>query len=141
MILPTWQSKTLFLKQSFHISKIKIVIRSVDHINLMSYDMHMDEPWDSSFGVYFNSPIKANSGDSVDQGINLFLQGGAPASKLIVGVPFYGRQYQLADASKTSPGSPFIGGHQASGDSYTPPYNSVSLFIALWDCHPFMTSE
>jgi len=98
--------------------------RAVDHINLMAYDMHMDESWDSSFGVSFNAPINAVSGDSVDKGINLFLQGGAPASKLVVGVPFYGRQYQLADSSGISPGSQFIGGHQASDVNYTPAYNS-----------------
>lgn len=109
----------------FFIFENLFFVRAVDHINLMSYDMHMDESWDSSFGVSFNAPINANSGDSVDRGINLFLQGGAPASKLVVGVPFYGRQYQLADSSRTSPGSPFIGGHQASDVNYTPAYNSV----------------
>lgn len=89
--------------------------------------MHMDEAWDSSFGVSFNAPINAISGDSVDKGINLFLENGAPASKLMVGVPFYGRQYQLADPSRTAPGSQFIGGHQASDVNYTPAYNSVRI--------------
>lgn len=109
---------TIFFKLIFSVS-------AVDHINLMAYDMHMDEAWDSSFGVSFNAPINAISGDSVDKGINLFLQGGAPASKLVVGVPFYGRQYQLADSSRISPGSQFIGGHQASDVNYTPAYNAV----------------
>lgn len=95
----------------------------------MAYDMHMDQQWDSSFGVSFNAPINAISGDSVDKGINLFLKGGAPARKLMVGVPFYGRQYQLAGSSGTSPGSAFVGGHQGSDDSYTPAYNSVSFFL------------
>lgn len=94
----------------------------------MAYDMHMDEPWDSSFGVFFNAPIKANSGDSVDKGINLFIQGGAPANKLVVGVPFYGRQYKLANTAQTSPGSPFIGGHQGDA-SYTPAYNAVRFLF------------
>lgn len=88
----------------------------------MAYDMHMDESWDSSFGVYFNAPVKANSGDSVDQGINFFLQGGAPASKLNVGVPFYARTYQLSDSSRNAPGSPFNGGLQQQ-DANKPAYN------------------
>lgn len=103
--------------------------KAVDFINLMAYDMHMDQSWDSSFGVYFNAPVKANSGDSVDQGINLFLKGGAPASKLNVGVPFYARIYQLADPSRTAPGSPFNGGLQ-NQDAYLPPYNVYCPKIA-----------
>lgn len=86
--------------------------------------MHMDRSWDSSFGVFFNAPINAISGNSVDKGINLFLQGGAPANKLVLGVPFYGRQYKLADTTKTAPFSPFIEGHQFNA-SYTPAYNAV----------------
>uniref|UniRef100_A0A336MES7 CSON000038 protein n=1 Tax=Culicoides sonorensis TaxID=179676 RepID=A0A336MES7_CULSO len=97
--------------------------KTVDFINLMAYDMHMDQPWDATFGVYFNAPVKANSGDSLDKGINSWLEGGAPASKLVLGVPFYARMYKLADSSKTSPGSPFKGGFQTQAE-YTPAYNN-----------------
>lgn len=93
----------------------------------MSYDMHMDEQWDASFGVYHNAPLTASSGDSVTQGVNFFLQGGAPASKLMVGVGFYGRQYQLANSAQTAPKSAFISGHQGSDASYTPSYNAVRI--------------
>uniref|UniRef100_A0A336KY38 CSON000037 protein n=1 Tax=Culicoides sonorensis TaxID=179676 RepID=A0A336KY38_CULSO len=106
---------------------------AVDYINLMAYDLHMDEPWDATFGVYFNAPVKANSGDSLDKGINLWLNGGAAASKLTLGVPFYARIYRLSDPIKTAPGSPFNGGYQ-SQSAYTPAYNVYCPNIAssLW---------
>jgi len=132
-IVSTAVSVGQWLVSTNNVYDIAGLASAVDHINLMAYDMHMDEQWDSSFGVSFNAPINVISGDSVDKGINLFLQGGAPARKLMVGVPFYGRQYQLA-GSNTSPGSSFIGGHQGSDASYTPAYNTYcpKLSNVLW---------
>lgn len=111
-----------WLVKTNNVYDISGLANAVDFINLMAYDMHMDQGWDASFGVYFNAPVKANSGDSVDQGINFFLQGGAPASKLTVGVPFYARIYQLSDSSRTAPGSPFNSGLQTQ-DVNKPAYN------------------
>lgn len=83
----------------------------------------MDEFWDSETGVYLNGPVKVNnSGDNIENSINMFLEGGAPASKLNMGVPFFGKTYQLADPSRTEPGSPFIAGLQQH-DVNIPPYN------------------
>lgn len=86
----------------------------VDGFNLMTYDFHMDEQWDIGSGVNFNAPQMSTSGDSMDQGIQNFLQKGAPASKLFVGVPFYSRTYKLQYINKTTPGSPFVPGQQGS---------------------------
>uniref|UniRef100_A0A336MD41 CSON015395 protein n=1 Tax=Culicoides sonorensis TaxID=179676 RepID=A0A336MD41_CULSO len=128
-LLTTAVSVGQWLVKTNNVYDIAGLAKAVDFINLMAYDMHMDEGWDSSFGVYFNAPVKANSGDSVDQGVNFFLQGGAPASKLTLGVPFYARIYQLSDSSRTAPGSPFVSGYQRQ-DANKPAYNVYCPKIA-----------
>ncbi len=66
----------------------------LDHINIMTYDYHGG--WERATG--FNAALYAATGDptpdrtyNVDGSVKAFLQGGAPASKLVVGMPFYGR--------------------------------------------------
>jgi chitinase len=75
------------------------VVSSLDWINVMSYDFH--GPWDSR--TNFNSPFALSSGDPTRSGqrlhasttgtISLYRSLGVPADKLVVGVPFYARQY------------------------------------------------
>uniref|UniRef100_A0A336MDM2 CSON000032 protein n=1 Tax=Culicoides sonorensis TaxID=179676 RepID=A0A336MDM2_CULSO len=98
------------------------VARNVDFINLMAYDLHMDAAWDKDFGVFFNAPVKASAGDTSDLGITYWLQGGAPASKLTIGAPFYSRIYELVDPARNAPRSPFVVGLQ-SEYGHKPGYN------------------
>ena len=75
------------------------VASSLDWINVMSYDFH--GPWDSR--TNFNSPFALSSRDPTRSGqrlhasttgtISLYRSLGVPAGKLVVGVPFYARQY------------------------------------------------
>ncbi len=79
------------------ISKIQIsqISQYLDFINLMTYDFH--GAWENT--TNFNSNLYTPAGDpatgnarvSVNDAVNQWLQGGAPASKIVVGVPFYGR--------------------------------------------------
>ncbi|WP_264805180.1 glycosyl hydrolase family 18 protein [Cytobacillus sp. NCCP-133] len=71
------------------------ISKIVDYVQLMTYDFH--GPWDSLTG--FNSPLNASSGEpsnspSVLQAVQLFLNKGVPANKLVMGVPFYGYEYK-----------------------------------------------
>lgn len=67
----------------------------LDWINLMAYDFHGS--W--SERTNFNAPLFAPSDDptpnaaalSVDAAVRGYLDAGTPASKLVLGVPFYGR--------------------------------------------------
>lgn len=56
----------------------------LDFINVMTYDFH--GPWDSQTG--FQANLYA-SDISVDSAIAYYLNQGVPASKLVVGMPFY----------------------------------------------------
>ena len=69
--------------------------RIVDFVNLMTYDMN--GPWSQTTG--FNAPLcpdplKGRGGWSVAEAVQLFLDGGVPKEKLVVGIPFYGHEYK-----------------------------------------------
>ncbi|MFL5560065.1 MAG: glycoside hydrolase family 18 protein, partial [Gemmatimonadaceae bacterium] len=66
----------------------------VDWINVMTYDFH-DR---GSPIANFNAPLHSPVGDvapsyNVDSSITMYLAAGVPASKIVVGVPFYGRAF------------------------------------------------
>jgi chitinase len=67
----------------------------LDFIAVMTYDYHA-----GSREAHHNAPLYAASGDptpafNVDSTMRRFLAAGVPASKLLVGVPFYGRAYSV----------------------------------------------
>jgi chitinase len=81
------------------ISKIQVgaIHQYLDFINIMTYDFH--GAWEST--TNFNSPLYGNPADPTyaqglwtDRAVQLWLDGGTPASKLVIGVPFYGRGWR-----------------------------------------------
>lgn len=82
----------------------------LDFINLMTYDYHTA----SDMRTGQNAPLFASSVDSTgrplnaDATVNAWLAGGAAAGKLLLGVAFYGRTYQLADEAETGVGAPAV---------------------------------
>ncbi len=79
--------------RSFEIAKI---FRLLDWAGIMTYDFHGS--WEQRTG--FNSPVRLDPADPTDNAaantvgsIEHYLANGAPASKLVVGVPFYGKQW------------------------------------------------
>jgi chitinase len=79
----------------------------VDHVSIMAYDMHGS--WDTA--TNFHAPLYNQSANperalrlSLHEAVSGHLAGGIPASKLVVGVPFYGRGWQGAQAGPTGNG-------------------------------------
>jgi chitinase len=73
----------------------------VDHINVMSYDMH--GAYDTNGPAYFQAAWKMNddnpylsTGYDVVTGLNTYLSNGVPANKLVAGVPIYGRSMAVS---------------------------------------------
>ena len=65
----------------------------LDFINVMTYDYYA-----GSRRTGFNSPLYAAVGEAspsfnIDASMRAFLDAGVPATKLLVGIPFYGRAY------------------------------------------------
>jgi len=82
----------------------------VDFFNVMSYDIH--GAFDKVTG--HNSPIYPRSGETgdernfnVDWAVNYILQHGAPADKINLGIPTYGRSFTLNNPSQHGVGVPF----------------------------------
>ena len=67
--------------------------RIVDWLNVMTYDYH------GGAGIaHFNAPLHAAMADptpsyNVDSTVAMYLRGGMPREKLVIGVPLYGRSY------------------------------------------------
>ncbi|XP_049541790.1 chitotriosidase-1 [Anopheles darlingi] len=93
------------------------ISKSFHFLNVMVYDMH--GAWDSYTGI--NAPLFRGPADqtelqrqfNVDASIRFWLSNGAPAEKLILGIPLYGRSFTLANAANSQVGAPVIGGGTA----------------------------
>lgn len=77
-------------------SKLQLgrIHRSLDFINLMAYDIH--GTWDRT--TNFNAPLYRSPKDparaqklTASEAVQNYLNGGVPAAKLVLGMPFYGR--------------------------------------------------
>ncbi|XP_017477717.1 PREDICTED: chitinase-3-like protein 1 [Rhagoletis zephyria] len=89
------------------------VSKYLDIISVMAYDLH--GPWDPVTGN--NAPLYEGPNDltaknkqlNLEAIIKYWLAQGAPREKLVVGVPFYGRSYTLANAANHTVGAPHLG--------------------------------
>lgn len=84
----------------------------LDQIHIMAYDLRAS--WDGVTG-HHAALYAPTSGDTLtdDAAVQHWQSRGAPASKLILGMPMYGRSWTLANPSQTSLGSPSVGAGQA----------------------------
>lgn len=82
-------------------SWIAQLAKSLDWINVMTYDYH--GPFDKRSG--FNAPLFSDPREpkarSADDSMKLYLAAGVPAKKLTLGMPFYGYGWLVCDAGKT----------------------------------------
>ncbi|XP_067863652.1 acidic mammalian chitinase-like [Heptranchias perlo] len=95
--------------------EIAEVSQYLDFISVMAYDFHGS--WEKVTG--HNSPLYRGSADqgkfayfNIDYAVKYWRDNGAPAEKLIVGFPTYGRSFTLS-TSDTSVGAPISGPGQA----------------------------
>uniref|UniRef100_A0A182SA33 chitinase n=1 Tax=Anopheles maculatus TaxID=74869 RepID=A0A182SA33_9DIPT len=90
------------------------ISKSFHFLNVMVYDMH--GAWDSYCGI--NAPLYRGPADTtatqqqlnVNASIHYWLAQGAPAEKLVLGIPLYGRSFTLANAANSQVGAPAVGG-------------------------------
>ncbi|TMW40262.1 hypothetical protein DOY81_014658, partial [Sarcophaga bullata] len=81
------------------------IAKQVDFINVMTYDFATS--WDGILG--FNAPLMGQGENNVKSAINYWLQQGAPAEKLILGLAFYGRTFALSNLQQITVGAPSTG--------------------------------
>ncbi|WP_405799229.1 glycoside hydrolase family 18 protein [Streptomyces sp. NBC_01506] len=98
--VPTAAAK---IDAGFEVSKI---MRDFDFVNLQGYDFH--GTWEPTTAQ--QSALFAEPGDfSVDQTVNDWLRRGAPARKLVVGMPFYGQGWTGVSGDGNGMGQPATG--------------------------------
>ncbi|XP_017354841.1 acidic mammalian chitinase isoform X2 [Cebus imitator] len=107
----------------------------LDYIHVMTYDLHGS--WDGYTGE--NSPLYkyptdtgSNAYLNVDYVMNYWKDNGAPAEKLIVGFPTYGRTFTLSNPSNNGIGAPTSGAGPAG------PYTRESGFLAYYEICTFL---
>ncbi|XP_032641729.1 acidic mammalian chitinase-like [Chelonoidis abingdonii] len=108
--------------------------RSLDFINVMTYDFHGS--WASVTG--HNSPLHKGSDDydkvpfyNCEYAMKYWQDNGAPAEKLIMGFPTYGRTFKLS-TTNTGVGAPASGGGSPgayTGESGILAYFEVCMFL------------
>ncbi|MFF7179430.1 glycosyl hydrolase family 18 protein [Streptomyces sp. NPDC008121] len=86
--------------------EVRKIMRDLDFVNLQGYDFH--GPWESTTAQ--QSALFAGRGDfSVDQTVGDWLRRGAPARKLVVGMPFYGQGWTGVTGGGNGMGHPAAG--------------------------------
>ena len=125
----------------------------VDYIFLMGYDMH--GPWDNYadltaplYPANEDSPHYANS---VSEAVQLYLNAGVSASKIVLGMPLYGYRYSVYDgrddglfgsfSSAKSIGFDLIKKNYLSDSSFDQYYHSDARVPYLFDGETFISYD
>jgi len=88
----------------------------LDYVNLMTYDLFSGDTTVHHAGLYATDKFKTKR--SADNGVKAYLKAGVPASKIVLGIPFYGRAFTLGKDSETILGEVSIAKEYIDGYSY-----------------------
>jgi chitinase len=110
--------------------------RWLDSVNMMCYDWYF--PVDRNTG--HDSPLYTSPADpkaiSIDHAVRMYLAAGVPKEKLVIGVPFYGKQWTGVDAGTTHGlWQPIAGGTSGSYVDYwqIEQMENAPGFVRYWD--------
>ncbi|KAH6772362.1 hypothetical protein C2S51_010766 [Perilla frutescens var. frutescens] len=81
--------------------------KNLDWVNIMSYDYR--GAWDITATGAHAALFDPNTNISTSSGLQSWIRVGVPPSKLIVGLPLYGRTWQLRDPGLHGVGAPAVG--------------------------------
>ncbi|CAN1256450.1 Class V chitinase [Linum perenne] len=120
---------SVYYTSSSAIYPIQAISNNLDWINVMSYDLYVPNWSPNSTGP----PAALYGSDqviSVDSGIRSWLQQGLPATKIVLGLPFYGYAWQLLNSNQTGMYIPANGTDLPEGGAMT--YGQINRFIEGW---------
>ena len=108
--------------------------QALDFINVMTYDMH--GTWDNY--ADHHAPLRKRPFDTgatqnlhSDGALSAWISKGTPANKIIFGIPFYGRNFRLANPNNSNPRAPIAGAGQVG--EFTQEAGFVAYFeICRW---------
>jgi len=116
----------------------------LDFINIMTYDFHHGASYQTGHHANLRvSSWDSPDGDATDRAVELHLNAGVPASKLNIGLPFYGRIWKgvepvnnglYREAATTGAGMPYAEVLKALADpAFTRYYDSSAASPFLWN--------
>jgi len=103
---------------SMYIENVELwnIHKYIDFANIMTYDMH--GVWDKY--TDFNSPLYANNSSpnyvkwSINSAVKSWINAGFPKEKIVMGVPFFGKQYNMVNLSANGLYQTYKGGSSIS---------------------------
>jgi chitinase len=104
----------------------------LDWVNVMTYDFHSGGARAGFNSALYNHDDPSNSRSNTDAAVQAILAKGVPRTKLVVGVPFYGRGWRGIESPglwNTGTGSVQVGGYQALAANQL----QSSGFVRHWD--------
>jgi chitinase len=134
-------------------TQLSLIAGYLDYASVMTYDLHgtWDTYTDLNAPLYTPSDSSPQYKESVDAAVKRWLGAGFPASKLVVGVPFYGYVYNGVTGGGTGLYKPFSGGSSVTYDKvlstylgaagYTRYYHSTALVPWLFNGSSFVSYD
>ncbi|KAM3337072.1 hypothetical protein P3S68_032772 [Capsicum galapagoense] len=117
-------SVDFFLWGEFRSYPVPSINKNLDWINLMFYDYRGS--WDTSATGAQAALFDTKSNISTSYGLSTWIKAGALRSKLIMGLPLYGRTWKLKDPNVDGIGAPAVG--VGPGDEGTMTYREIEKF-------------
>ncbi|XP_060171887.1 class V chitinase CHIT5a-like [Lycium barbarum] len=117
-------SVDFFLSDEFRSYPVPSINENLDWINLMCYDYHGS--WDTSATGAQAALFDPKSNISTSYGLRSWIKAGALRSKLIMGLPLYGRTWKLKDPNVNGIGASAVG--LGPGDEGTLTYREIEKF-------------
>ncbi|KAB1199646.1 Chitotriosidase-1 [Morella rubra] len=105
-----------------------IISHSLDWVNVLAYDFYSPSNSPNQTGAHSALRSKGEQ-PSVETGINAWIESGVEKTKLVLGLPFYGCAWLLADKNINEISSPAKGA-PPSYPTGTIGYNQIKNFIA-----------
>lgn len=109
----------------------KKVMKKVDRVNLMSYDLV------SGFSTLsgHHTPLYStpHQKESTDNGVQMMLGAGVPASKIVIGAAFYGRFFEVSDTINNGLYLPAKFYHGFSFSRLSDSLSVANGFVQYWD--------
>jgi chitinase len=111
------------------------VAQYCDFINLMAYDFAggRDTLSNHHTGLYPSSPENSKY-SSTDEGVKMFLNAGVPANKLVVGMGFYGKGWEMASTANNGLFQKTVRPARAGGFGFIKDsLENKNGFVKYWD--------
>nr|GLL20325.1 acidic mammalian chitinase-like [Ipomoea trifida] len=102
----TYFSVDFFLAQVYRAYPVAAINKNLDWINAMCYDYHGS--WDTSATGAQAALFDPKSNISTHYGLGRWIKAGLLRSKLIMGLPLYGRTWKLKDSRSYGIGAPAV---------------------------------